>query len=135
MKFSFDFAHFTAMLLGGDRPYPSMTRIDNLDRAELAAMLRQYLTLPVLIRNLIHETRINKTYVRRFNSALSVVYVYMFGAPDDVTLNISVSPLYHAFHCAGVMSLALYLSLGFSNMAVAKKLFEDAVMNSELALT
>ena len=62
--------------------------------------------------------------------------MYTVGAPDDVTLNIiSVSPLYHAFHCAGVTSLALYLSFGFSDMAVAKKPFENAAMNSELALT
>jgi len=100
-----------------------------------AATLRQYLTFPISIRNLIGGTNINETYAQRFNSALSVAYVYTFGAPDDVTLNvISVWSLYHASHCAGVTSLALYLSLGFSEMAIAKKLFENAVMNSEVAL-
>ena len=101
-----------------------------------AATLRQYLTLAVLIRNENHETRTNKTYAQRVNSALSVAYVYTFGAPDDVTLNIiSVWPPYHTFHCAGVMSLELYLSLGFRDIAIAMKLFENAVMKSEVALT
>lgn len=63
------------------------------------------------------------------------MYVYTSGTLADVTLNIiSVWPLDDVFHFAGVMSLALYLSPGFSDMAIAKKLFENAVMNSEVAL-
>ena len=64
---------------------------------------------------------------------MSVLYVYTFGAPDDDTLNtISMWPLDHASHGVGVTSLALYLSPGFSDMAIAKKLFENAVMKSDL---